>query len=353
MYAVLMAGGSGKRLWPLATEAHGKPFLRPSGRESLLELAYQHARALTRTTSQIFVATHKAFAPLVRTHIPKLPDTQIIVEPEARDTAAALAFAIANLLARGAAPDDTLIQLPGDSLVTNVSAYRRALRLAIDLVQTFPDSTALLGERPLYPETGYGYIEVGAPSGVRGTFRVRRFIEKPTHERAVGLVASTRYWWNTGVYVWKIGTLVSLFRTHAPVFADGIEKLTMILRARPSATHAIDRAYRALPRTSIDRAVAEKQDAKTIFVATGSYGWNDVGHWDAWRVTVGKRHPHIIRRGRYAEEGCTGTFVYMDAPLRLGLSGLDDVIVVAMNDRILICRAGSSQHVKDLVNALE
>lgn len=351
MIVLIMAGGSGMRLWPLARQNQGKPFLRLFGRESLLQTSYQHAKALVHTTDRIFVATQNIFAEEVATHLPDLPSSHIFTEPETRDTAPALVFALARLYERGISSDEVLVQLPGDSHVLQPRKYQTAIRTAARILKNHPGATALLGQKPIYAETGYGYIEAGHQinwAAELTSYHVRKFVEKPNPEQAARLLTSGKHWWNTGVYLWKASTLHALFERHAPNIAEGFRKLQSALRKRQPTS--IRRIYRAFPKISIDRAVTEKQDPHDIFLISGDFGWSDVGHWDAWRTVAPASLS--VTQGKVVLHECSGVFVYADAPLEIGLVDVHEVTVVAIGDKILICRKGSSQFVKKLVEQL-
>lgn len=354
MNIVIMAGGGGTRLWPLSRERTPKQFTRITGSVTLLQEAFAHARAVARDRRSIVVTTRREYAPEVRRQLRALPADQILVEPLKRDTAPSVGMAAAYFAAQGK-HDEPLIQMASDHHFQNRALYRTALRAQGVLLREQPKRTVLLGAEPTYPETGYGYIErglrVGRTLGMP-VYAVRRFTEKPALGAARRYVRSGHFLWNMSIYSWTVGTLLELFHAHAPAIARRLDRLTTLF-ARGAARRVLDRVYVGMPSSSLDFALTERQDPSSILVLPGAYGWSDVGHWGALAELLGGREAEEVKAGIVAQVKCRGNFVYSDAPGAVGLVGVQNLIVVATRDALLVCDKSNTQDVKSLVAELK
>lgn len=354
MNVVIMAGGGGTRLWPVSREKFPKQFAPLVGKKTLLQRAFEHARAVTRDRKSIVVTTRRDLAGEVFRQLPKLPRPQVLIEPVKRDTGPSVGMAAAYFAAQGK-HDEPLVQLASDHVVRNASLFRIALRAQGALLRDYPDRTVLLGAEPTYPETGYGYIErgtrVGRTLGVP-VYAVRRFTEKPKLLMAQRYVRSGRYLWNMSIYGWTVGNLLDMFHRYEPDIARRLDRLQALF-ARGGSQRALDRVYAGMPSISIDFAITERQNPSSILVLPGSYGWSDVGHWASLAEVIGGRAGAEIKRGTAVQVKSGGNFVYSDVPVVLGLVGVHNLIVVATPDAILVCDKSNTQDVKALVSELE
>lgn len=354
MNVVIMAGGSGTRLWPVSREKLPKQFAPLVGKKTLLQQTYERARAVVRSTRNIVVTTRRPYAAEVARQLPRIPRSQILVEPVKRDTAPSVGLAAAFFAARGQ-HDEPLIQMASDHLFRNEALCRLALRAQAALLREYPDRTVLLGAEPTYPETGLGYIERGSLVGRRfgiPWYTVRRFTEKPKLTLAKRYLRTGRFLWNMSMYGWRVRTLLELFHRYQPGIARRLDRLEALF-AKAASQRALDLVYTGMPSISLDYALTERQDPGSILVLPGAYGWSDIGQWGSLAEVLGGRSAAEVKRGTVVCVKSSDNFVYSDLPGVLGLVGVHNLIVVATPDAVLVCDRNNTQDVKALVSELE
>ena len=342
-YAVVLAGGSGSRFWPRSRVRMPKQLLPiVSARTMLQDTVARVAPIVPR--KRIRVVTARDHARAVRAQLPALGRRQVLVEPEGRNTAAAIALATLDVMRDR---DDAVIAvLPADHAIDDGPRFRADLRLALDVAER-TDALVTLGLRPTRPETGYGYIRPGG--AVRGTSGrvawVEAFIEKPAPRRAAALLATGRVLWNSGIFAWRASAILGALRAHLPALVAALERA--LDRRDPAALAA---AYRRLRPVSIDTGVLER--AARVAVVRARFAWADVGSWAAlegfWRTGS---NGHNAIRGRALPIDSRGCVV--DSPRRLiALVGVDDLVVVDSPDALLVCHKDRAQDVRLVVHEL-
>ena len=348
MYAVIMAGGGGTRLWPLSRRARPKPFLPLVGSESLFQATVRRLAPLIEP-ADVYVVADEVQLPLVRQQVPALPADHLLGEPVGRNTAAAVALA-ALLVERPV--DEVMVVLPADHRVRDEAALRAALAAAVDTAAD--GSLVTLGVVPTGPATGYGYIvaardETRAPEG--SARRVGRFVEKPSRERAQQLLADPAgVWWNAGIFVWRRDAVLSALERHAP-------EVIGPLRAGLAAGDPPARIYADLPARSIDYALLEPASVEGgVRVVTVDAGWSDVGDWRALHAELAQTLPAdaagVVAVGRAEDLGSSDVLVHSAGGRLVVTVGLRDTIVVDTPDVILVCNAGRTQDVRAIVERL-
>ncbi len=350
MKILVLAGGSGTRLWPFSRALRPKqvqPFL---DRRTLLQHTW--ARLRSRFPARdIFVSTTAAQAAEVRRQLPALLSNHLILEPVARNTAAAIG--LAALVLQQLYPGEVVAVVSSDHHVTHTPRYFRLLSAGERAVRAHPTHLLLVGLKPTYPETGYGYIKLGRRlSGYRGSplWRVAAFSEKPSLPVAKRYVSSGRYLWNTGLFMFYPAALLALYQAHAPTLARGLKRLPL-RRTRRGAWTAGKQAFQALPAQSIDYAVVEK--CRNLVVLTGRFGWADVGHWRTiYDILAPSRGANVVR-GRYVGLASAGNLVYSQSSTLVATVGVNDMVIVATPDALLICPRAQAQEVKLLVTKLK
>lgn len=350
MYAVILAGGGGTRLWPLSRPERPKPFLPLLGGETLLERTVARIRILVGAEG-VFVVAEDGLLPLVREQLTDVPDANLIGEPKGRNTAAAVALA-ATAIDRPL--DDVMVVLPADHHVAKEELFRGVLdaaaRLATGSNPDWPAPLVTLGVRPTGPETGYGYIvpEPGSGReafGVR-VFRVGTFVEKPDRTRAEALARTPGAAWNAGIFVGKRSTFLGLLEAHAPDILDPIRDAA----ADPARLRQI---YTGLRETSFDYAVAEPAAREgALAVVPMDVGWSDLGSWAALLEVLSGRDGSVVRRGRAEDLDSHGVLVESAGERLVVTIGLRDTIVVDTPDVVLVCARDRAQDVKTLLEHL-
>ena len=359
-FVLVMAGGSGSRLWPASTAARPKHLLgtHPEA-PTLLDATLSRARAWVGD-GRIWVITTAAQRPAIVAAHPELPAAQILAEPCGRNTAPAIAFALLHLRAyldeRGIAPDRAVVvALPADHHIAAPEALERALERASDHALD-EQIIVTLGIEPTRPDTGYGYIErseearPGTPPIQPPIYPVRRFVEKPDAERARSFLENGRFLWNAGIFVLPVAGALTAFNKHAPEIAAALTPVAAALRSRDAA--AVDRAseaaYAAVPSTPIDIAVMEK--LARLDVLPVKLGWNDLGSWAAIHgVSQVDGDDNALlsdSAGSIDAIDCEGSLVWSEGVevVAIGLRGL---AVIASDGKLLVCPIERAQEVRE------
>ncbi len=343
IFPVILAGGASSRLWPASNHVRPKWDLRLFGQEqSLLQSAWERARSVAPAERCIVVAG-QAQAELIRQSLPELTSDNLLIEPEPRDTAGAIAFAtgvIAGLPHRG--DDAVMLVLPGDHVIRNVERFAQTARMGARAAMQL-DALVTFGILPRCAATAYGYIHRGEP--VAGfadpaAFRVRQFREKPDAATAQQYVASGEYYWNGGIFLWKLSTLRKEFARQLPAHAELIRCV-----ADANLASAQD-AFLKLNKISIDFGILEH--AENVATVVADFDWDDIGSWSAVRAHLPKVDGNAVEAAtRVLPLDAEGNLVFAPGK-RVTLIGVKDVAVVEYGDEILICRLDRDQDVKTI-----
>lgn len=352
MYAVILAGGGGTRLWPLSRPDRPKPFLRLLGDESLIQRTVARLSPLVEP-ADVYVVAEERHLPLVREQLPAVPTANLFGEPFGRNTAAAVALA-AEAIDRPAG--EVMIVLPADAHIADEPGFRAALAAAGELARG--GKLVTLGVTPDHPETGYGYVVAAPPArevAGRPTYDVDRFVEKPSAERAAELIATGLASWNAGIFAWTRGTIRSQLEKHA---RDIVGPIRTCIPLGSELADDLSEKYEIIRATSIDYAVMEPASLEgAVAVVPMAVGWSDLGSWaalrDAWMEraasTVGGTT--LLGTGNRRDVGSTDGLVLAGDRLVVTI-GLHDVIVVDTPDALLVCSADRSQDVRKVAEEL-
>lgn len=341
-FAVVLAGGAGTRFWPRSRVRSPKQLLPiVGGRSMLQETVARVTPPIPRT--HVLVVTSRQQARAVRAQLPTIAPRRVLVEPEGRNTAAAIAFAAVRLARE--APNALMAVLPADHAIADVARFRADLRLGFAAAEQ-TGALVTFGLEPSYPETGYGYIRAGAPlAGNDGRVAaVEAFVEKPAHARAAALIAEGGVFWNSGIFAWRVAEILRELRRQLPGM---VERLETALEGGPAR---LARVYRTLPSISIDHGVLER--AERVAVVRARFPWSDVGSWAAvepfWRRNGNGANSVRGRALPVDSRGCV-----IDSPTRLvALLGVEDLVVVDTPDAVLVCRKDRAQDVRLVVEEL-
>jgi mannose-1-phosphate guanylyltransferase len=346
LHAVILAGGAGERFWPASRARRPKPFLRVVGGRTLLEATCQRARRCAGP-ERVWMVCGREHAAAIRRSA-GLPAGRVLVEPARRNTTAAIAWAAARITQRD--PDAVLLVLPADHHIPDVSAFARDVRRAARAARS-EGVLVTLGVRPTRAETGYGYIEVGAPAGARhpGLRRVRRFVEKPDARRALRFLRAGRHLWNAGIFVFSAQAVLCEIAEHAPALAAAFAPLAAA--TRPSRA-SLERAYRRAPSLPIDVAVLEK--SRRVWTLPVRWHWSDVGTWESLAGELGVA-PGRSRAlgGELVYDDAAGNLVWGRPGQAIALLGVSGLAVVDTGDALLVARLDRSNDVRVIVQALK
>ena len=358
--AVIMAGGSGQRFWPVSRHNHPKQLLRlTSPDKSLLQEAVGRVSGLI-PPERIFVITSRHLVAPIRQAGIGVPDENVIGEPCKRNTAGCLVYAAAYLLAKlgVGAEDITMAVVTADHQIPDCDLFAKRVEAALEAADAL-DGLVTIGIKPSRVETGYGYIELpenaepvmGHQSG-RPVYRALQFLEKPSAREAERYVESGRYLWNSGMFFWRISSFLSAFEHANPVYADAVLDLAGAISGDDQGE--ADRLFAELPDLSIDYALLE--NAKDVYVSPGRFQWDDVGAWDALERTLPADAHGNVTLGDPVLVDAEDCIVYNAAGaerMAVAVVGCKDLIVVTTPDGVLVVPKSLAQNVKKAVAALE
>jgi mannose-1-phosphate guanylyltransferase len=346
-FAVILAGGSGTRLWPRSRQLMPKQFLDIIGGRTMLQDAVDRITPLV-PPERILVVTNREYLDIVYAQLPELPRVNVIGEIAGRGTAPAIGLAALHV--RRLDPDGVMIVLTADHVIAERERFRSALGVATQVAQK--GRLVTLGIEAAYPETGYGYIERGDLIGtIDGfdVFRVIRFAEKPSHEKALSFLESGRYSWNSGMFIWRVVDILCEIRHLLPRLHDQLEEIEGSL-GTPLAEETLQRVWPGIDKQTIDFGVMER--AMDVAVIPVEIGWSDVGSWATLLDLLPADGDGNVLRGNVELVDTHNTLIYSAGRLITAI-GLKDMIVVDAGDVILVCPKERAQDVRKLVEHLE
>ena len=361
--AIVLAGGSGTRFWPRSRRARAKQVLQLDGEGTMIQSTLGRLQGLAEG-EQVWVITNDLLAETITEQLPTLLPERLLREPAARNTAPACAL-VAFLLEK-TSPQTVLGIFPSDHVIGDPERFRLVLRAGIQVASS-GSRMVVLGVPPTRPETGYGYIELGAASSpvrVNGECislsRVRRFTEKPDHQRARAFVRSGNYMWNSGMFLWSAGTLAGAVREHKPEMAAILEQIADSW-GTPDFEDRFAELYPQCESISIDYAVLEPRSAKGeahsgLFCLPGDFAWNDLGSWAALYEHMTEDRDtsksNVVEADHGVEITSSGCYVFAPGKA-VALVGVKDLVVVETEDALLITTREGSQDVGRVVTALK
>jgi len=348
MFAVIMAGGKGTRFWPRSREKMPKHLLDISSERTMIRETVDRIRPLVPAERTLIVTGKSHAAELIR-QLPEVPQENILIEPVGRNTAPCIGLAALHILRR--VPDAVMLVLPSDHRIGVETAFLKIIQAAAETALQ-GDLLVTIGIQPTGPETGYGYIEQGEPfsaGGADAIFRVRSIREKPPRDQAERFLAQGGFSWNSGMFVWKASTIIGAIARFLPDLHRGLLQIREALGTE-SEEAVVREFYTEQKAVSIDYGVMEK--AKDVLVIPGSFGWSDLGSWDAlWEVSEKDENGNAVR-GEFIGFDAADSLIHGAGKL-VALVGVKDLLVVETDDALLICRRGRSQDVRKIVEILE
>ncbi len=343
-HLVIMAGGVGSRFWPMSTTDRPKQFIDVLGvGKSLLQLTVERFESICQPEN-VWVVTNKKYADMVHEQLPDMPITNILCEPCRRNTAPCIAYVSWRIKSKN--PKANIVVSPSDHVVMDVPEFRRVVK---DCLKFTSDSDAIvtLGMKPTRPETGYGYIQADLSANSlrnKSIFRVDSFREKPDLDTAKQYIAKNNYFWNAGIFIWNVSTIVNAFRIYQPQMAKIFETL-MPVYGTQSEQAEIDRIFPECENISVDYAIMEKADE--IFVCPANFGWSDLGTWGSLQEQSKKDLSGNACIGNdislFESYNC---IIHTTQEKKVVVQGLDGYIVAENNDTLLICKLSEEQRIK-------
>lgn len=349
-FVVIMAGGRGERFWPQSREATPKHLLPIVGDKPMLAQTVDRVAGVV-PRENVFVITTQAQLEGCRGACPDLPAANIVAEPMGRDTAAATGLAL--LLVKQRNPSAAFAMLPADHVIKDTAEYAKLLNIAFESAES-ADVLVTLGIKPTAPETGFGYIQqagVWRQVGGRDVMAVKRFVEKPNLETAQGYLAAGGYYWNAGMFVWRVPVVEAAFKAHAAELYAGLAKLEAAARSAGGWTQALAEVYPTLKKVSVDYALMEK--STNVVVVPATFDWDDVGAWPALAKHFTPDKDGNVLRGHALVEGGTHNIVVSTDGHLIGVVGCSDLVVVHTPEATLVCPKDRAQEIKALLERLK
>lgn len=343
-HVVIMAGGVGSRFWPMSTPECPKQFIDVLGcGRTLLQLTADRFKEIC-PPENIWIATGDIYADLVRQQLPDIAEDHILKEPCRKSTAPCLAYASWKIKARN--PKATIIATPCDHVILNEAEFIRVIRSAIAFTAD-SDAVVTLGMKPTRPDTGYGYIEADmsmASPRNKEMFRVDGFREKPDKETAERYLRRSNYFWNSGIFIWNVSTVVAALRVYQPALSKIFERILPYYYT-DKEQEMVNEGFKMCENISIDYAIMEKADEMFVFPA--NFGWGDLGTWGSLyeRFSKDSQGNAIVGQGvkLYETRNCV---IHAAKEKQVIVQGLDGYVIAENNDNLLVCRLSEEQRLK-------
>ena len=348
-HVVIMAGGIGSRFWPLSTPEYPKQFIDILGcGRTLIQLTVDRFQGVC-PMDRFWVVTNAAYVDIVRQQLPNIPESHILAEPAARNTAPCIAWACWRIKAED--PDANVVVTPADAVVMNPEEFRRVMKNALAFTEK-NNAIVTIGIKPSRPETGYGYVEIVESLEMRSIRRsqfrvesgeirrVREFKEKPDRDTAEKYLKAGNYLWNAGIFVWNVATITDAIRTYKPNIAADMERMK---------TEAdVQDVFPQCEKISIDFAVMEPAAADgKVYTHPADFGWSDLGNWASLYDKLQHDADGNGSVGSVSLYECHNCVVHAEDAKKVVLQGLDDYIVSAKDGRILVCKRSEEQRIKE------
>ena len=348
LYAVIMAGGSGTRLWPRSRKKKPKQLLDIVSSKTMIQETVDRLEGLV-DADHVFVVVGAAHSQEIDRQLALVPSENILIEPQGRNTAPCIGLAAIHIRARD--KDAVMVVLPSDHLIKNANRFRKILKAAAAAAQK-GKSLVTIGIEPTFPETGYGYVQIGKKiESARGedVYKVVAFKEKPTSAVAKKFLKSGKYMWNSGMFVWKADTVLGQIKVHLPALYKGLMKIEASL-GKENESGVLEKVYDSIEGESIDFGVMEK--AKEVMLLKGDFGWNDIGSWAAMEQLWPKDADGNFLDADVVSIESTGNIIHSTKKL-VAVIGLKDIVIIETEDALLVCAKDRAPDVRRAVDKLK
>ena len=343
--ALIMAGGRGERFWPKSRINMPKQFLSLTGDgKTMIQLTVDRISPLV-DSRDIYIATNRSYKKMVMEQLPELPEENILCEPIGRNTAPCIGLGAVHIASKY--DDAVMYVLPSDHLITHPQIFRRTLNDAAEVAEQ-GNNLVTIGITPVYPETGYGYIKFRPEDTLGAAYAVDCFVEKPDLETARQYIRSQQYLWNSGMFTWKVSTILGNIKAFMPEMYEGLLRIGDAIGTDGQDT-VLEREFHAFQSVSIDYGVMEK--AKNIYILSGSFGWDDVGSWLALERMQTRDEFGNVVSGNVVSIDTKNTIIQGNGKL-IATVGIENLIIIDTADATLICEKNSTGDIKKVIENL-
>jgi mannose-1-phosphate guanylyltransferase len=345
-YMLIMAGGGGTRFWPLSRKDTPKQFINLSGNDALINETIERCAKIIPPERAFIVTNKDQSEAMERVMMPEVPRGNILYEPVGRNTAPCILYAAIHICKKHG--DGVLCVFPSDHYITEGGKFLDTLSLAADVAEK-SGKVVTIGIKPTFPATGYGYVRKGGPSAHNGVFELDRFVEKPDFGRAQGYVESGEYFWNSGMFVWKVSLVLELYKRFLPriynMFMQAEEAF-----ATGNEQKMLAEIYPKLDNISVDYGIMERVDDALII--PGDFGWNDIGSWDALgSIVPSDEYGNIVKANHIGFE--TNECIIYSSDKFIATLGIHNTVIVEAGGAILVCAKDKAQDVKRIVETIK
>ncbi len=348
LYAVIMAGGAGTRLWPRSRKSMPKQLLKIVSNRTMIQETVDRLTPLV-DADHIIVVVGEAHFKEINEQLADVPTENILVEPEGKNTAPCIGLAATHIRSRD--KDGVMVILPSDHLVVNGNRFRKTIKAAAEAART-RKCLVTIGIEPTLPETGYGYIQIGEKlDTVQGedVYVVEAFKEKPSRSTAQKFLKTGTYLWNSGMFVWTAETILEQIKTHLPALYEGLAKIEGVI-GKETERKVTEKVYASLEPESIDFGVMEK--AEDVVLLKGDFGWSDIGSWAAMEQIWPKDENGNFLNAEVISIESTGNIIHSTKKL-VAVIGLKDIVIIETEDAILVCAKEKAPDVRSVVDELK
>lgn len=342
MKIVILAGGTGTRLWPMSHSEKPKQFQKLVSDRTMIQETYDRVSFVK--PEDIYISTNAQYRDLVREQLPEIPEENLILEPSLQDTGPCIGLAAALIAKKD--PDAVMAVVYADHLVQDSAEFEQKLYAAERLAQE-ENSLNIIEVKAKYPNVNLGYVKIGRmlseQDGIE-VYEFKAFKEKPDYETAKKFLSSYSYLWNTGYYVWKVNTILEEFEKHLPKTYEQLKRI--------QDGESIESCYPLCDKISVDYGIMEKVDPTRVRIIPADLGWSDIGTFASLHEELADSPQANIVRGKASAVDCEGTLIYNEGGDRIAAFGLKNMVIVNADGNTLICPKDQSSNLKTLLNKL-